>query len=275
MPVGRITLVAGPQMFARLVVLTTMPEVNARAVLVLTVALLTVYTVGIGGTTAAAIGARDAWRRRGRTTSDLDPRRGDVVLVAPTLPRAIRWLRMAGWVAFPPALVLALFANISYQWLAPLTVFLMVGLNAFYVSAMQGMGEQLILTTDGFRVGSPEAANTVRWVHVTDFMGAHIGPFRGMRMAEAGEWQDPKAAPNVIFYRLNRALVRPRKSLLQRLTGLTYFDGVIRNRFGVSTQELMQAMRSCQRLALESEGPPLQRPRKGEAVPPRVTNPEA
>jgi hypothetical protein len=79
-------------------------------------------------------------------------------------------------------------------------------------------------------------------------------------MSEAGEWQDPSVVPNVIVYRLNRALVRPRKSLLQRLTGLTYFDGVIRNRFGVSTQELMHAMRTWQRLALESESPPLRRP---------------
>ena len=244
-----------------------MPGVDVRALLVLTVALLTVYTVGIGGTTAAAIGARDAWRRRERSAPDLDPRRGEVVLGAPTLPRAIRALRIAGWVAFPLALVLALFANSSYRWLVPLTVLLMVGLNAFYFSAMQGMGEQLILTTDGFRVGPPGAARTVRWVHVTDFMGAHIGPFRGMRMSEGGEWQDPKTAPNVIFYRLNRALIRPLKSLLRRLTGLTYFDGVIRNRFGVSTQELMRAMRSSHRLALEAEPSPLLRPRNGATHP--------
>jgi hypothetical protein len=91
-------------------------------------------------------------------------------------------------------------------------------------------------------------------------MGAHIGAFRAVRMSEGGEWQDPRVVPNVIFYRLNRALVRPRKSLIQRVTGLTYFDGVIRNRFGVSTQELMQAMRTWHRIAVESESPPLRRP---------------
>jgi hypothetical protein len=32
--------------------------------LLVTVALLTVYTIGIGGATAAAIGVRDAWRRQ-------------------------------------------------------------------------------------------------------------------------------------------------------------------------------------------------------------------
>ena len=236
-----------------------MPEVDPRAVLLITVALLTVYTVGIGGATAVAIGIRDAWRRRVRSASDLNPRNVEVVLEAPSLPPAVRWLRVAGWIAFPFALVLALFANHAYPWLAPVTVFLMVTLNAFHFTAMQGMGEHLTLTKDGFRLGSAGRERIVRWVHVTDFMGAHIGPFRGTRMSEGAEWQDPRAVPNVIFYRLNRALVRPNKSLVQRLTGLSYFDGVIRNRFGVSTQELMVAMRMWQRLALESESPPLRR----------------
>jgi hypothetical protein len=249
-----------------------MPNVDPRAVLLLTVGLLTVYTIGIGGTTAAAIGVRDAWRRRKRASPNLDPSRGEVVLAAPTLPRGIRVLRMAGWAAFPFALALALFADLAYPWLAPVTVLLMVSLNAFYFTAMQGMGEQLTLTTDGFRLGAQRSAPTVRWVHVTDFMGAHIGPFRAIRMSEGGEWQDPKTVPNVIFYRLNRALVKPKKTLMHRLTGLMYFDGLIRNTFGVPTQQLMQAMRSCQRLALEAEGPPLRRPRPGEAA--TVTNPE-
>jgi acyl dehydratase len=243
-----------------------MPEVDARTVLVITVALLTVYTVGIGGSTAAAIGAWDAWRRRARGAQNLDPRRGEVVLVAPTLPRAIGWLRTAGWIAFPPALVLALFVDLNYPWLAPVTVLLMVGLNAYYFTAMQGIGEDLTLTTEGFRVGSARTKGIVRWAHVTDFMGAHIGPFRGIRMSEGGEWQDPKTVPNVIFYRLNRALVRPRKSPLSRFTGMTYFDGVIRNRFGVTTQELMLAMRTCHRLALEEEALKLRRPRQSQPL---------
>jgi hypothetical protein len=249
-----------------------MPEVNAQAVLLLTVALLTLYTIGVGGSTAVAIGVRDAWRRREHTTPNLDPRLGEVVLTAPTLPVLVRQLRIAGWVAFPLALVLALFANPAYPWLAPVTVVLMVGLNAFYFTAMQGMGEQLTLTTDGFRLGSRSNAPSVKWVHVTDFMGAHIGPFRGTRMSEGGEWQDPKTMANMIFYRLNRALVRPRKSLMQRLTGLNYFDGVIRNTFGVPTQQLMQAMRTCQRLAMEAEGHTLRGRRPDE--PTAVTTPD-
>jgi hypothetical protein len=250
-----------------------MPGVDDRAVLLLTVALLTVYTIGIGGSTAVAIGVRDAWRRRKRSIPDLDPRHGEVVLAAPTLPRGVCALRVAGWIAFPFTLGLALFADLRYPWIAPVTVLLMVSLNAFYFTAMHGMGEQLTLTTEGFRIGTQPSARAIRWVHVTDFMGAHIGPFRAMRMSEGGEWQDPKTVPNVIFYRFNRALVQPKKSLVDRLTGLNYFDGVIRNTFGVPTQQLMQAMRSCQRLALEVEGPPLRRPRPGDAPP--VKNPEA
>jgi hypothetical protein len=249
-----------------------MPDVDERALLLLTVALLTVYTIGVGGSTAVAIGVRDAWRRRKQAIPDLDPGQGEVVLAAPALPRGIRLLRVAGWAAFPFALGLALFANPSYPWLAPVTVLLMVSLNAFYFTAMQGMGEQLTLTSDGFRLGAQRSAPTVRWVHVTDFMGAHIGPFRAIRMSEGGEWQDPKTVPNVIFYRLNRALVQPKKTLMHRLTGLMYFDGLIRNTFGVPTQQLMQAMRTCQRLALEAEGPPLRRPRPGEGA--TLTNPE-
>jgi len=250
-----------------------MPKMDARSILVITVALLTVYTVGIGGSTAAAIGAWDAWRKRGSAAPNLDPRRGEVVLVAPRLPGAVRWLRTVGWIAFAPALVLALFFDRSYTWLAPVTVLLMVGVNAFYFSAMQGIGERLTLTVDGFSVGAAHAATTVRWAHVTDFMGAHIGPFRGMRMSEGSEWQDPKTVANVIFYRLNRALVRPRKTPLSRITGMTYFDGVIRNRFGVTTQDLMQAMRTCHRLALEAEAQRLRRPSQGAPAQP-LTNPE-
>jgi hypothetical protein len=248
-----------------------MPGVDDQAVLLITVAVLTVYVIGVGGTTAAAIGVRDRWRRQKRTVPHLDPRRAEVVLLAPALPGAVRFLRIAGWVAFPIALVLALFANLTYPWLAPLTVILMVGLNAFYFTAMQGMGEQLTLTTDGFRLGRAQRTRTVRWVHITDFMGAHVGPFRAIRMSEGEEWQDPNTLPNVIFYRLNRALVRPKKSIVRRFTGLTYFDGVIRNTFGVSTQQLLQTMRTCHRLALEEERPKMLRDRPIDAA---ITNPE-
>lgn len=243
---------------------------DGRALLLVTVALLTVYTVGVGGSTAVGIGVRDAFRKRGRFTRPLEPMAADVVLSAPALPRSARLLRVAGWIAFPLALALAVFADPTYPWLAPVAVVMMVALNAFYFTAMHGMGERLVLTTDGFTLGDRPP---VRWVHVTDVMGAHVGAFRAMRMSESGEWQNPKLTPNVIFYRLNRALVHPRKNVLQRLTGLNYYDGVIRNAFGVSTEQLLLAMRSCQRQALEAEGPPLGRPRRGAVAP--VKNPEA
>ena len=233
---------------------------DRQALLLLTVALLCVYVVGVGGSTAAAIGRREAWRRgRGRGL-DPDLNATTVVLEAPRLSRAFEVMRIAGWIAFVPAMGLGVFAVAAYPWVLPFTVVVMVGLNAFYFSAMDGLGHRLTLTPDAFEI----AGHRVLWIHVTDLTGAHIGAFRAGRMSEAGEWQDPKLAPNVVFYRLNRALVQPRKSIWRRWTGLSYFDGMIRNTFGITTEQLLRAMRDRQRRALEAQGPPLGR---------RVANP--
>jgi hypothetical protein len=248
--------------------------VDARvAVLLVTVAFITVYVVGIGGTTATAIRIREAWRRRNHEDVALEPKTEEVALDAPSLPRTVRRIRLVGWLAFPVALALAVFANPTYTWVVPVTVLLMVALNAFYFTAMQTMGEPLTLTSDGFRMGAPGLERSVRWIHVTEFTGARLGAFKGMRMSEAGEWQDPKLAPNVIFYRLNRALVHTPKTPMQRLSGFTYYDGVIRNAFGIPTEKLLHAMRDWQRLAVEAEAPPLRRPRPGEAKRPPTKDP--
>jgi hypothetical protein len=246
-----------------------MRQMGDQAILLITVATLTLYVVGVGGSTAAAIGIREAWRRRMRSGLRADLTASDVVLDAPSLPALVRAVRVAGWVAFPFALALAVFADRRYMWVAPVAVVVMVALNAYYFTAMQGLGERLTLSPDGFRLG----AQDVRWIHLTELTGAHVGAFRGMRMSEAGEWQDPKLVPNVIFYRLNRALVHPRKSMLQRLGGLSYYDGMIRNVFGVSTEQLLRVMRDRQHQAIEAQGPPLRRPRPDEVRPTR--NPEA
>jgi hypothetical protein len=242
---------------------------DGRAVmLVITVAFLTLYVIGVGGTTATAIRIREGWRRRKPEGVSLEPGSGgEVTLGAPSLPVTIRRLRVIGWVAFPIALVLATFANPTYPMLVPLTVLVMVALNAFYFTAMQGMGEPLTLTRDGFRVGIRGRERSVRWIHVTELMGARVGAFRGARMSEQGEWQDPKLVPNVVFYRLNHALVHSRKTWLQRLSGLAYYDGVIRNAFGIPTEQLLNAMREWQRRAVDAESPPLRRPRPGERLP--------
>jgi hypothetical protein len=186
-------------------------------------------------------------------------------LQAPALPVAFRRIRLVGWAVFPIALVLAVFANRNYVWIAPLAVLVMVGLNAFYFTAMQGLGEPLTLAKDGFRYGAKGRERSVRWIHVTDLVGARLGAFSGVRMSEAGEWQDPKLRPNVIFFRLNRALVHAPKTLLQRLRGFSYYDGAIRNAFGVPTEQLLQAMREWQRVAVDAESPPFRRPRPGES----------
>jgi hypothetical protein len=245
-----------------------MRAMSGQTVLLITVALLTLYVVGVGGSTATAIAMRESWRRRARSRPLPEFSSHEVVLDAPSLPSVFRILRVVGWVAFPFALALAVFADRQYTWVAPVAVLVMVALNAYYFTAMQGLGERLTLSADGFRLG----AQDVRWIHVTELTAAHMGAFRGTPAAEAGEWQDPKIVPNVIFYRLNRALVHPRKSLLQRFGGLAYYDGMIRNVFGITTAQLLRGMRDRQHLALEAEGPPVRRPRPDEVRPFR--NPE-
>ena len=226
--------------------------------LVVTIALFAVYVVGVGGTTATAIRVREAWRHGKVDEASLVPRdTGEVVLSAPALPPAVRPLRNVGWIAFVPALALAVFAVRGYPWVAPVVVVLMVALNAFYFTAMQNMGEELTLTPDGFKIGGGRNPRSVRWAHVTVLTGARVTAFSGIKMPEADEWQDPRVRPNVILYRLNRALTPTRKSVLHRLIGFTYYDGVIRNAFGVPTATLVRAMREWQRRALTAESLPL------------------
>ena len=238
------------------------------ATLLLTIAIFTVYVIGVGGTTATAIRIREVWRHRGMEAGALEPKgRGEVVLSAPAIPRQLRALRLVGWVAFAPALVLAIFADRSYPWVAPLVVILMVAINAFYFTSMQTMGEQLTLAPDGFRLGSGAKLRQVRWIHVTELTGARVGAFSAAKMSDEGDWQDPRLKPNVIFYRLNRALTTSRRSWLHRLIGFTYYDGVIRNAFGVPTEQLLRAMKEWQRLALDADELPLRPGRKSPPAP--------
>jgi hypothetical protein len=226
--------------------------------LVLTIGMFTIYLIGVGGTTATAIRIREAWRHRPIDESSLLPRpEGEVLLTAPSLPRGVAALRLVGWLAFVPAMGLAVFADRAYPWVMPLLVLLMVALNAFYFTAMQNMGEQLTLTSEDFRLGAGSSMKKVRWVHVTEFTGARIGAFSGMKMPESDEWQDPRVRPNVILYRLNRALTPTRRSAWHRLIGFSYYDGVIRNAFGVPTAVLLRSMREWQKRALEAEKLPL------------------
>ena len=231
----------------------------SAAVLLVTIGALTIYVLGIGGSTAGAIRIRERFRQPAAgDPSTLAARPGgQVVISAPSLGRGLRGLRLAGWVAFPIALAMAVFVEGRYEWVAPLAVVLMVALNAFYFTAMQNMGEELTLEADAFYVGPAGKKVKVRWAHVTEFTGARVGAFSASKMSEAGEWQDPRTRPNVIFYRLNRALVTPRRSLFQRLLGFTYYDGVIRNVFGIPTEQLLRTLRDWQRQALEAEDLPL------------------
>jgi hypothetical protein len=240
------------------------------ALLIAAMVAFSLYVIGIGVTTATAIRVREVWRHRTLDAKAMAPRgEGEVVLSAPALPPAARRLRAVGWVAFVPALVLALVSNLRYPWVTPVVVVVMVALNAFYFTSIQNMGEQLTLAPDGFRIGGRGAQRSIRWIHVTELIGARVGAFGGTRMSEAGEWQDTNLKPNVIFFRLNRALVGTRKTLLQRLSGFSYYDGVIRNAFGLPTDQLLQVMRDWQRRALDEAGLPLRRARPGPGATPR------
>src|SRR3989475_11043166 len=127
----------------------------------------------MGGATATAVGMGGAWRGHPAKATPRGPGYGDeVVRQAPSLPFAFRRVRVVGWAVFPIALVLAVFANRSFAWIGPAAVVVMVGLNAFYFTAMQGMGEPLTLTKDGFLLGGRGRERSGRWVHVTDLVGA-------------------------------------------------------------------------------------------------------
>ena len=244
---------------------------GATLVLLATVACLSLYVIGVGGATASALRIREAWRHRRIDPDTLRHQAGrEVVLSAPTLASTARVVRILGWLAFGPALVLALFANPGHGWLIPLTLVVTVALNAFYFTAMHTMGEQLMLNEEGFQTGTGGRTHFVRWIYVTELEGARVGAFTAMRMSEPGEWDDPRARPNVILYRLNRALVATNKNFLQRLTGLSYYDGVIRNAFGVPTDQLLDAMRAWRQKALDASDLPLTR--RGRHQKPRNHN---
>jgi hypothetical protein len=233
--------------------------VSSSAVLLLvTIGVLTIYVVGVGGTMATAIRVRERWRQHKPAQGELIPKTtGEVVLSAPSLPPAVEWLRRVGWGSFVPALVLSLLVNDDYPWVTPVAVLLMVAINAFYFTAMQSMGQQLTFTYEGFRIGRGAKARLVRWIHVTEFTGARVGTFSAAKMSEADEWQDPRTRPNVIFFRLNRALTPSTRTLWQRLIGFSYYDGIVRNVFGLPTDQLLRTMRDWQRQALEAEQLPL------------------
>lgn len=245
---------------------------SASLVLLATVACLSLYVIGVGGATASALRIREAWRHRRIDPQTLRPEAGrEVVLSAPTLSSSARVLRFLGWLAFGPAIILALFANPGHRWIIPLTLVVTVALNAFYFTAMQTMGEQLMLNDDGFQTGTGGRTRSVHWIHVTELEGARVGAFTAMRMSEPGEWDDPRARPNVILFRLNRALVITNKSLLQRFTGLGYYDGVIRNAFSLPTDQLLDAMRAWRQKGLDASDLPLTR--RGRHQKPRDHDP--
>jgi len=81
--------------------------------------------------------------------------------------------------------------------------------------------DRLVLDEDAFRLGQQGEA-VHRWVHVTDF----------------------RADEDVIRFRLNRALVRG--------SHWRYWDGTIRNRWGVETRQLLRLLERYRERAMET-----------------------
>src|SRR5260370_18896606 len=73
------------------------PVDSGEVVLLVTVALLVVYVIGIGGATATAIRVSEAWRRRPAQVAGFGPRAdGEAVLQTPALPAAFRRVPAVG-----------------------------------------------------------------------------------------------------------------------------------------------------------------------------------
>ena len=185
------------------------PAVNREAILlVVTIATLTAYVIGIGGTTATAIRIREAWRHRKIDEGELTPRAaGEVVL--PTQPA-------------------------------------LVPLLAVLVMTPDKRNSEFVAMDQYFDAGV-----------MTRSLAMRLVPARFVKMPEADEWQDPRVRPNVILYRLNRALTPTHRTLVHRLIGFTYYDGTIRNAFGVPTPLLLRTLRDWQQIALDAEALPL------------------
>ena len=86
-------------------------------------------------------------------------------------------------------------------------------------------GRRLELDPHGFTLGEKRNARRVRWLHVTEF----------------------RADPPSIRFRLNRALVRS--------SHVGYWDGTIRNSWGVETGSLLRLLEAYRKQALESAPP--------------------
>jgi hypothetical protein len=103
--------------------------------------------------------------------------------------------------------------------LATSATVLMLGLNIYLDGRT---AQRLELDDEGFQIGRRARARRVRWIHVTEL----------------------RADQDLIRYRANRALVRgsPRR----------YWDGAIRNRWGVDTRQLLRLMQRYRERALET-----------------------
>jgi hypothetical protein len=146
---------------------------------------------------------------------------GQLLLASPGLTWPLTALSLFGYVLLFVALGLSFVAAPAFRF-APV-VDLAVWLPLVYLHTMvRGRsGQRLRLDEQGFTYGEKKA-KPVRWVHVSEF--------------GAGE--------DAIRYRLNRALVQS--------SGRRYWDGTIRNAWGIEPKGLLRLLEGYRAEALEN-----------------------
>jgi len=141
------------------------------------------------------------------------------------------------------------------------------------------MGEPLTLTKDGFESGNPATSGLLRWIHVTELIGARSGAFKACA-CRGGEWRDPNSFPTSL-HRLNHALVHAGPRLCASAGAASPTTTGHPQRIWRSDRTASEHDEGAHRLAVEGGGAtfppaaPRRRPEQGagEAASPRGTPP--
>jgi hypothetical protein len=145
-----------------------------------------------------------------------------LVLQGSAYPRWLRLMSFAGLFCLLGSLSLALApgqASRAAPLLALAAVALVFALHLFLDART---APRLELDDTGFKLGQRRSSRKVQWIHLTELRGDR----------------------DVIRFRVNRALVRG--------SSWRYWDGAIRNRWGVDTRQLLRLLERYRERALET-----------------------
>jgi hypothetical protein len=146
-------------------------------------------------------------RRKGKPDLPSTPS-GRLVLEGSPRPLWIRALLAAGWLCLLSALAVAIYGALGSRLAVAIAAALTLGVMVLQFIGGERAFDRLELDVDFFQVG----ARRHRWVHVTEL----------------------RADDRLIRYRLNRALVSG--------SHWRYWDGAIRNGWGVETAQFLQLL---------------------------------